>query len=222
MSDSAGVRVSRVAPVALVAGLVGTLILALTLSGTLSALTAGITNTVNTAASPRMAITETGPDGTVAHAEQTCNSWDGGASCATINKYGGVEEPLIPGAAARQTVVTFTNNGSAPVSTHTLTPQACVASAVSGSGGSAPGTSAADNLCFNVNVLVERSYDNGGAWVQVYNGSAQGFAGAQTDAHSVAVSGTVQYRFSVSIPASAPDAVAGQQISQPLAWAFSS
>lgn len=80
----------------MVVGGLMTLMIAFTFTNTFAALVAQITNSVNTATTGSLQMTETNKDGTV-----TCKSTDGNtsnnATCATINKYGGTDTPLLPG-----------------------------------------------------------------------------------------------------------------------------
>ena len=210
---SAHTKRRRLTPVAILAGVAGTLVIALSLGASFSGLIAVITNTTNTASTAALAITETGTGG-------TCNSYDTTASCSTINKYGGTATPLVPGG-SQTTTVTFTNNGTVPVTTSNLAPGTCVATAVAVTGGTTPTTpnTTAGNLCSVINVAFYKGATATGT--PLYTGSAAGFtATIQLGALAVGAGAAQAYTFVVSLPAAATTAVQGQQISQPLVWTF--
>jgi hypothetical protein len=194
----------RFAPIALLAGVAGAVLLSLSMTNTLSAFTASITNTTNTAGSGTLAMQETNSDGSI-----ICNSsLTGTASCATINKYGG-STTLIPGAAAQTTTIKIKNTGSIAASTFTLTPSACTSTAQSGV------TAGSGNLCQKLNVVIKA---NG---TQVYSGTAAGLTAVQ-NLTSVAPGTTVTITFDVSIDTSADNTIQGLVASQPLTWTFTS
>lgn len=202
----------RLTAVALVTGVAGSLIVALSLGASLSSLTATINNTVNTASSAALAISETG-------GSATCNSYDTTATCTTINKYGGTTTPLLPGGTPNTTTVTFTNNGTAAVGTSTLAPSACVASSTNVTGSTTPTTpnTTAGNLCSVLNIAVYKASTATGT--PLYTGPASGFT-ATVNLGALAIGATQDYTFVVSLPTGASTAVQGQKASQPLLWTF--
>lgn len=194
----------RFAPIALLAGAAGVVMLSLSMTNTLSAFTAGIQNTVDTAGSGTLAMQETNSDGSV-----ICNSsLSTTATCATINKYGG-NLALVPGAAAQTTTVKIKNTGTVTATTFTLTPGACTSSAQTGV------TAGAGNLCSKINLVVKANSTT------VYSGTAAAFTLAQT-LSSVPAGTTVTFTFDVSLDTTADNTFQGLQISQPLTWAFTS
>lgn len=207
----------RFTALALGTGLAGSLAIALSMGASLSSLTATINNSVNTAASATMAITETGTTG----ATGTCNSYDTTATCSTINKYGGTGTPLVPGASQTQ-VVTFTNTGNVPVGSSSLTPSACVAATVVPAvpGATTPTTpnTSAGNLCSVLNIAVYKGATATGT--ALYNGPASGFTAPVTTLGSIAAGASQAYTFVVALPQAATNAVQGQTVSQPLGWTF--
>jgi hypothetical protein len=201
----------RFTPVAMVAGLAGTVAIALSMSGSLSGLVATITNSTNTAASAAIAISETSGG-------STCNSYDTTATCSTINKYGGTTTPLVPGGSQTVTVQ-FANTGNVAVSTSTLTPGTCVATSTGSVGSTTPTTpnTTSGNLCSVLNIAVYKGATATGT--ALYNGSAASFGSAVT-LSALAAGANQSYTFVASLPSSATTAVQGQQISQPLTWTF--
>ena len=202
----------RFTPGAIIAGILGTLAIALSLGASLSAYTATILNNNNTAASGTLAITET-------RGAATCNSYDATATCSTINKYGGTATPLVPGGSQTVTV-NFANTGTVAVGSSNLTPAACVASTVPGPGATTPTTpnTSAGNLCSVVNIAVYKASTATGT--ALYNGPASGFT-AVVNTGTLAAGANQDYTFVVSLPAGATTAVQGQSISQNLTWNFS-
>jgi hypothetical protein len=201
----------RTTAAAIGAGVLGSSAIALSMGASLSGLVATITNTTNTASTAALAISETSGGA-------TCNSYDTTATCSTINKYGGTATPLVPGGS--QTVaVTFTNNGTVAVTSASLTPGTCVATATAAVGAQTPTTpnTTAGNLCSVLNVKVYQG--NVATGTVVYNGSPSGFTAAQTIGNLAAGASQV-YTFVVSLPSTATSAVQGQQVSQPLTWTF--
>ena len=113
-------RRRRFAPLVVLAGLAGAIILSLSMINTLSAFVAAITNSNNTAAVGTMSLVETGPDG-----KTTCTGTSStAATCATINKYGG-NTAMVPGTTVATNTVTFVKPGTTAANTFTLTPAAC-------------------------------------------------------------------------------------------------
>ena len=78
-------------PLAWIGSLVAVVLLALGVGGSLSAWTASITNTTDTAGTGSLVMEEDGPGGT-----PVCLSNDSTATCTTINKYGG-NLSMVPG-----------------------------------------------------------------------------------------------------------------------------
>lgn len=205
-------RRRRLVPAALLAGMSGTVVIALTLGVSLSGLVATITNTTNTAAAAAMAIQETS-------GANTCNSYDATSTCSTINKYGGTATPLVPGGSQTVTV-TFKDVGTVAASASSLTPGACVATATGVVGGTTPTTpnTTAGNLCSVMNIAVYAGATATGT--PLYTGSAAGFTAAVT-LGALTAGASQAYTFVASLPATATTAVQGQQISQPLTWTYS-
>lgn len=211
MSKSASLPRRRFTPVALVAGLSGSLALALGMGASLSGLTATITNTMNTAATAAMAIQETS-------GALQCNSYDATATCSTINKYGGTATPLVPGGSQNVTI-TLKNAGTVNAATATLAPGACSATTTGVIGAQTPTTpnTSAGNLCSQVNIAIYKGTDNTGA--VVYNGTAAAFT-ATVNLGALNAGAQQSYYFVVSLPSGATTATQGQQILQQLVWTY--
>lgn len=197
----------RLAPAVVAAGALGTAVLALSMTGTLSAFTAAITNSVNTTGLGTLTMQET--SGAI-----TCNSTDGNstntATCATINKYGG--QTLVPGGSST-TTVSIKNTGTATPTTFTLTPGACTQS------GTAPaGVTAATDLCSQVTVKLYAAATATGT--PIYSGSLTGWANAAQSLTTLAGNAAQAYTFVVSTPSSLGNTYQNQSVSQPLVWQF--
>lgn len=213
-------RRPRFSRVALVAGVAATGALALATTGTLSAFTAQIQNTVNTAATGSLVMEETGP-GPV-----TCTSTDSGAgntgnsintnvaTCATINKYGG-STTLVPGGAGTTTTVTLRNTGTVPANTFSLAYGACAAS-----NGSSTNPSGSGNLCTVLNVAVSTGTAPGAA-VAAASGTATSLANKTIQLGApVAPGASVTVNFTVSLPGTADNTFQNRAASQPITWTF--
>jgi hypothetical protein len=204
----------RFAPVAVLAGVAATAALALSMNGTLSAFTAQITNSANSAGNGTLIMTETQ---TVGQSTTTCNSTDSGsvatnsATCTTINKFGGVTN-LVPGGTSSASV-TISNTGTATAGTFTLTPGTCTQG---GSGGTAT------DLCSKMTIKVDKVV--GGTTTNVIPAgttlAAANTAGA-VQLGAVAPAGSVQFNFTVTLPAGLTNVYQGLNVSQPLVWLFS-
>jgi hypothetical protein len=198
----------------IVAGGVSSLVLALGMSPTFSAFSASIQNTANTAGSGALIMQETDTTGNI-----LCNSTDGGnvstnsATCATINKYGGIVT-MVPG----QTVTTnifIKNTGSVAASSFALTPGACTQA----TNGSANGT--ATDLCGKMMLLIK----SGGT--TIFSGSATAFNTAglidldnKLAVSSIAAGSSTPFSFAVTLDASAGNTYQGLKVSQPMTWSF--
>ncbi|GAA1341194.1 hypothetical protein [Arthrobacter roseus] len=202
----------RFTPAVLAAGVLGTLLLSLSMTGTLSAFTAQITNNTNTAASGSLIMKETSSDGV-----KECLSTGIGttvtnnaATCSTINKFGG-SNAMLPGTKVT-TQINIQNVGTAPASTFTLTPAACTQAKV----GTYSGT--ATDLCAKMNIVIK----SGAA--TVFTGTLAGLA-ASTPAITMppapAAGVSVPFTFDVTLDAAAGDTYQGLQASMPLVWTFS-
>ena len=164
------------------------------------------TNTVSTAAA--VILRETGPDGTAAHASQTCLSSaspTNGASCATINKYGGTSAPLTPGS-SQSTDVTFTNVGTANASQFQVAGAACTQTPSAGTG-----TPPAANVCTSSDLTITVSCEGGTSynagdvhWATfAYSGTAAGFTSTFTQSGVLAAGASATCRFTVALSAAA-------------------
>lgn len=211
MSKTPAPKRRRFTPIAIIAGLVGTAAIALTLGASLSGLVATITNSSNTAATAALAIQETGAGG-------TCNSYDATTACTTINKYGGTATPLVPGGSQTVTV-TFTNKGTVNATTASLAPGACSATATAAIGAQTPTlpNTTAGNLCSVMNIAVYAGTSATGT--ALYNGAASGFT-ASVSLGALSAGANQAYTFVTSLPSSATSAVQGQQILQSLVWTY--
>jgi hypothetical protein len=203
----------RFVPLAIGAGLLGALLLASSLTGTLSGFAASITNSTNTAGTGALTMQETNSGGTV-----TCSSTDGGsastnsATCAGINKFGG-STTMVPGQTV-STSINIKNTGTVAASTFTLTPGA---SCTQSTNGAINGT--ATDLCAKLNVVI-----TSGA-TTVFTGTLATLAGATTGITmppAPAAGATVPFTFAVTLASSAGNTYQGLSASLPLTWTFNS
>ncbi|RFA23339.1 hypothetical protein [Subtercola boreus] len=204
----------RFAPVALGAGVLGAVLLSLSLTGTMSGFVASITNSQNTAATGALVMQEQNSGATV-----TCLSTDGGSvstnasTCATINKFGG-STTMTPGNTVT-TPITIKNIGTVAATTFTLTPGAtCTQTNV----GTQNGT--ATDLCAKMNIVI-----TSGA-TTVFSGTLASLAGAAPAAFTMpsapAAGVLVPFSFAVTLASTAGNTYQGLQASLPLTWTFGS
>jgi len=213
---SAGRR--RLSLAALLTGLLGTAVLALSMNSSLAAFTASITNSVNTAGAGTVIMQEQNAAGTT-----TCTSTDGTgnnvttntATCATINKYGG-STTMVPGQTV-STTVTIKNTGTASVSGFTLAPGTCTQS------GNVTGS--ATDLCAKLGVVISQTGTNLGGTTTTVTPAASTLTtlatgGALTLPAPVAAGTTATFKFDVTLAAGAGNTYQGLAASQPLVWTF--
>ncbi|PPF79520.1 hypothetical protein C5B96_12440 [Subtercola sp. Z020] len=204
----------RFAPIAVVAGVAGAVLLSLSLTGTMSGFVASITNSQNTAATGALVMQEQNAGATV-----TCLSTDGGsvstnaATCSTINKFGG-SSTMTPGNTVT-TPITIKNVGTVAATTFTLTPGAACTQTNSGT---LNGT--ATDLCSKLNVVI-----TSGA-TTVFSGTAASLAGATASAFTMpaapAAGASVPFTFAVTLASTAGNTYQGLQASVPMTWSFGS
>jgi len=203
---------------AVIGGGAASLLLALSMSPTVAAFTASISNSTNTAASGTLIMQETSGSGSSA---ATCTSTDGvggistnSATCSTINEYGG-SAALVPGTPV-STAVTIKNTGTVPAKTFTLGAGACAQSA----NGAVNGI--ATDLCSKITVKIDSGAKT------VYNGTLAAFDTQSVDVlnklgtTSVDAGTSVSFTFTVTLDAAADNSYAGLLASQPLTWTFNS
>lgn len=188
----------RLTPATIATGAMGSLILALSLNGTMAGFVASIENTVNTAGTGVLEMTEANSDGTV-----TCTSDTSGSAvdCATINKYGG-DLTMGPGEAPIATTITINNSGTIDPDAFTLTPGTCTS------------TPAGGDLC---TVLEVRILENG---TEI---KPWGTASAWTTPITLdppAVGDTNTYVFETRIADTADNTMQDKVASQPMTWSF--
>jgi len=208
-------RRSRTTPLALTTGLVGSTLLALSLTGTLSGFTASITNDSNTAGTgtlamgQRLVASDRSTAGTVTP-EPSCTS--GSTATCTTDLLGG-DLAMTPNGPPAYTVVALKNTGTTAARTFTVDLGDCV-STTQPSRPSSPATPR--DLCERV--VVKASTEAG----LVFEGSLRdlenrtGFVvrpapGPGEDVH---------VRLDVSIASDAGDDFQGLQVSMPVTWRF--
>ncbi len=210
-------RRRRLSRMAVLTGVAGATILALSMNSSVAAFTASITNSVNSAAAGTLIMKEQNATGTV-----TCLSTDGtgnnvtnnAATCATINKYGG-STTLVPGQSVN-TTVTLANAGTAPASSFTLAPGTCTQS------GNVTGS--ATDLCAKIGVVITQTVGSTTTTVTPAASTLASLAtaGPLSLSAPVAPGTTITYNFAVTLAASAANTYQGLAASQPLVWTFTS
>ena len=221
MSNASHRRTKRVrfAPIAIGSGALAAVLLSLSLTGTLSAFTAQITNSANSASAGTLSMQEVGT-ATIGGTAATCNSTDAGtlygsqtATCATINKFGG-STTMIPGQTVTQTV-TIKNTGTVTPTTFTLTPGATCTATGTGTGSA---TTAA--ICGAYSVVITDTTTA----QQLYTGTIANLAGKPAIAITTPPAGGITHSFSfaVTLASSSDNTFQGTGVSMPLVWNFSS
>ena len=212
---------ARVAPAVLAAALLSSSILVASVTGTLSAFTASIENSTNTATSGSLVMKETNSSGSVVCLSTDANSTNT-ATCGTIDKYGGTGTALSPGASSTPTIVKIANLGATAVSAFTLTPGACTSSRASMSIAATSG-----NLCGALKLTVTCTL--GGTTATVVNAIALNAMAASYDVKQLssgacvpaaAEASTASFSFTLTMDGSANASVQNQVVSQPLTWTF--
>ena len=210
-------RRGRLTPLALLTGVLGAVILALSMNTSLAAFTASITNSVNTAAAGTLIMQEQNAAGTT-----TCLSTDGAgnnvatnaATCATINKYGG-STTMVPGQTV-STTVTIKNVGTAPAASFTLAPGTCTQS------GNVTGS--ATDLCAKLGIVITQTVGTTNTTITPASSTLASLAtgGTLTLTAPVAAGATVSFTFAVTLASAAGNTYQGLAASQPLVWTFTS
>jgi hypothetical protein len=201
----------RTTPLAIVTGLAAAVLMALTMTGTLSAFSASITNSSNTTSSGTLLMREVGTPGATCYSNGTSTgsaSTNGNsAACSTINKFGG--GTLKPGE-ARSTTVTIWNDGTIAAAGFTLAPTAACAP---GTAGTTSGT--ATDICGKIAVTIVSGT------TPVFNGTLKtlGESAAMT-LPAVASTKSADFTFTVTLDAGVSNDYQGLTASVPLKWTF--
>lgn len=222
-SRTSRIRRARLVPLALTTAALSSAVLGASVTGTLSAFTASITNSTNTATAGSLVMKET--KDTVDGAT-SCLSSSGAnnsyTSCGTIDKYGGTGTPFTPGT-THATTVFFQNTGTTRVSSFDLLPSACTRT-----GNDSMSTA---NLCDSLQLTVTctpvANDGTPGTTDTVYTSqnlttvAANGRVTLSANCTPQASSGnSVKFVFSVTMPSGQDNTVQGQTVSQPLTWTF--
>ncbi|PZE24755.1 hypothetical protein [Curtobacterium sp. MCBD17_028] len=194
-------------------GVLAAVLLAFSMSGTLSGFVASITNSGDTAVTGTLVMQESTTGANAA----TCTSTDGGsvstntATCTSIDQFGGAA--MVPGDTVT-TAMTITNTGSAAARTFTLTPGSCGQLA----NGSVNGT--ANDLCSQMTVVVKNTTAN----TTVFSGTLAALGSTTTPFSLPAVPGgsSTAFSFAVSLPSTLGNSYQGLQATVPLTWSYAS
>ena len=216
--DGNGRRRLRAAPLPVLTGLVASAILGLGATGTLSAFTASITNSSNTAATGSLVMKETDSSGsTICLSSSGTNNSN--TSCGTIDKYGGTGTGLTPGGTPNITTIRMYNTGTSAVNAFQLAPGTCTKSG-SGTG----------DLCGQLQLTLTCAPVTGGTAgtaVTLYNAVALNAlttkdikAASATCVPPTSSSDYTRFVFTVQLSSGADNTVQAQTVSQPLVWTY--
>lgn len=201
--STTGKRARLSLPVVLASASSAVLLAVPVMGSTMAGFGAEIANTVNTAGSGYLELTETNSDGSVTCVSSVDGLADNEAECSTIDKYG-AELDMAPGDVV-STTVTLENSGTIDANTFTLTPGACASESTSGAIG-------AGELCDHMYVTVS---DSSGevvartalsAWSGVVNLTALAAGASET------------FTFDIELDSGAPTSVQGMTLAQILTW----
>jgi len=202
----------RTTPLAVVTGLVAAVLMALTMSGTLSAFTASIANANNTATTGTLLMREVGSPGATCYSngadKASASTGGNSATCTSNNKFGG--GTLRPGTARNVNVSVF-NDGTLEASTFTL---ASTGACVPGKTGDTSGT--ATDICSKVSLVLTQ----GGT--PVYSGTLADLGARTTPVSLTAVPAgqKADMVFSVTLDGTAGNDYQGLTATVPLKWTF--
>lgn len=219
-------RRRRVVPLIWLGSFTAAILVALSVTGSISGFTASITNSANSVGTGTLSLEESTGGGAI-----TCStSLSGSANtdtCTTINKYGNnnvTDDVLYPGASI-STSVTLTNTGTSDGTVLTLTPGACTdgqQGTVNGGGslcgdlqitlGCAPGSTAP----------TAGTAEGTSPAVSAESPTALATAGPITVAGGLAAGASVSCTFEVALPSTAGNADQYLLATQPLVWTLES
>lgn len=215
---------SRLAPVVALAGLVTTLVLALSTGGALAGFTAGITGGVNGVAAGVLLMTESRGLTTCVSSTGTIGEANAG-TCSAIDSFGAASA-AAPGTPHVSTI-SISNTGTIPASSLSLTAGDCTARVAAPLAGS--GTA---SFCGKVVLAIDdatsgRCVFPASATPCPAPSAAQSLTaladrGPITLATPIAVGQTVTFSFTVMIDGSATNEHQGLAASQTLNWSFAS
>lgn len=199
----------------IIAGALSSVLLAFSMTPTFSALSAEITNSINTAGTGTLVMQETGPNSS--GNTVTCTTDGGGtATCASINKFG-AGMAMKPGATV-SIPITIKNAGSLPASTFTVKANPCedqvqTTATVSGTG---------TNLCDLYSVKIVKSGTPATTVQDTITLTNFNTATATTPVSigAVAAGASVDLTLTVTLSTSASAANQGRYVSQPIIWTF--
>lgn len=184
------------------AGLLVSVALALTTTGTTSAYTAAISNTTNTANTVSIEMTQ-GPDASTV----ACRSTVSGTTSCSTDLYAGTN--LRPGDTTRGTSIVVRNTGGAPASAFSLAPGVCNGT-----------VSSSNSICYWLLVSVTWTTSSGTTTVvsKQNAGAIGGKSFAISPAPAAGQSGTATV--TVALDPAAPNDSQAQTMNQSLVWTF--
>ena len=202
----------RTTPLAVVTGLVAAVLMALTMSGTMSAFTASITNSNNTATTGTLLMREVGTPGATCYSngsdKASVSTTGNTATCTSNNKFS--TAALKPGEPT-DTGIAIWNDGTLAASSFTL---AATGPCAPGKTGSTSGT--ASDICDKIRVLVVSS------GVTHFDGTLTQLGASTTPITlpPAAASGKKDFLFKTTLAAGASNDYQGLTATVPLTWTF--
>jgi len=202
----------RTTPLAVVTGLAAAVLMALTMSGTLSAFTASIANANNTATTGTLLMREVGTPGATCYSngadKASVSSTGNTATCTSNNKFG--NGALTPGA-TRNVAVSVFNDGTLPATGFTL---ASTGACVSGKTGDTSGT--ATDICSKITLVLTQ----GGTTLYTGTLAELGARTATIDLAAVPAGAKADFGFAVTLASTAGNDYQGLTATVPLKWTF--
>lgn len=205
----------RTTPLAVVTGLVAAVLMALTMSGTMSAFTASITNANADVSSGTLLMRMDGAPGATCYSngaeKSTPISASNSTSCTTVNTFG--TSALVPDSSEARpaTTVVVTNDGSVSAKTFTLRKADICRQTSSGS----PSGTATD-VCAKINLVVMSGS------TQVFSGTLQQLGASSVDLvlPAVAPKASQSFTFTTKLADGLSNDYQGLTATVPLTWTF--
>lgn len=242
MTTTTTVKRRRFTPAVIATGALGSIVMALSMNGTLAAFAAKIDNTNNFASVKAISLEEQNEGGTDTSNNCTATTSGAAAQCDTINKFGAAQ--FTPGAGGSSTTsIQMRNTGSVPISAFKLWADVCKVGTVNDNNtptdltddtfaaASTQPTDLTATLCGKMNVKVDTQVVTGttgtaapaagAGWTNVHNGVATSLP--TTDATAIALGAipagsTMWVQFTTSVADADLSDLQGQAAGQVLHW----
>jgi len=205
----------RTTPLAVVTGLVAAVLMALTMSGTMSAFSASITNSNASVSSGTLLMRMEGGSGATCYSngadKTTPISASNSTSCTTVNTFG--TSALVPDSSEARpaSTIVVTNDGSVSAKTFTLRKADICRQTSSG----APSGTATD-VCGKINLVVTSGS------TQVFSGTLQQLGASTVDLvlPAVAPKASQSFTFTTKLADGLSNDYQGLTATVPLTWTF--